>query len=37
MAEKLGYEISVLDEETIEELKKRGQKATHLISLVINY
>ncbi|MAB66667.1 MAG: hypothetical protein CL662_07495 [Bacteroidetes bacterium] len=37
IAEKLGYEISVLDEETIEELKKRGQKATHLISLVINY
>tara|TARA_R110001599_G_scaffold1889_4_gene9930 strand:- start:391772 stop:392491 length:720 start_codon:yes stop_codon:yes gene_type:complete len=37
IAEKLGYDVKVLDEETVSELKKRGQKATHLISLVINY
>ncbi|MBO6622671.1 MAG: hypothetical protein JJ892_06480 [Balneola sp.] len=37
IAEKLGYEVKVLDEETVSELRKRGQKATHLISLVINY
>lgn len=37
IAEKLGYSIKILDEETISELKKRGQKATHLISLLINY
>jgi hypothetical protein len=37
IAEKLGYEVSVLDEETVDELKKRGQKATHLISLIINF
>lgn len=37
IAEKLGYSINKIDEETISELKKRGQKATHLISLIINY
>lgn len=37
IAERLGYSIKILDEETISELKKRGQKATHLISLLINY
>lgn len=37
IGEKLGYEVKVLDEETISELKKRGQKATHLISLILNY
>jgi len=33
----LGYQVEVLDEDTISDLLKRGQKATHLISLILNY
>ena len=37
MAEKLGYQLEVLNEEAINDLQKRGRKATHIISLMINY
>lgn len=37
MAEKLGYQLEVLDEEKIENLHKEGRKSTHIISLIINY
>jgi len=37
MAEKLGYQLEVLDENTIKEIHKEGRKATHIISLIINY
>jgi len=33
----LGYQVEVLGEDTISDLLKRGQKATHLISLILNY
>lgn len=37
MAEKLGYQLEVLDEDTIIDLHNRGRKATHIISLIISY
>lgn len=37
MAVQLGYQVEVLDDDTISDLLKRGQKATHLISLILNY
>jgi hypothetical protein len=37
IAEKLGYQLEVLNEETINDLNKRGRKASHIISLMINY
>lgn len=37
MAKKLGYQIEVLDDDTIKDLQKRGRKATHIISLIISY
>lgn len=37
MAEKLGYQLEVLDEGKIESLHKEGRKSTHIISLTLNY
>lgn len=37
IAAKLGYQVETLSEDTISELRKQGQKATHIISLIINY
>lgn len=37
IAEKLGYQLEVLDEDAINDLQRRGRKATHIISLIINY
>jgi uncharacterized protein YmfQ (DUF2313 family) len=37
IAAQLGYQVEVLDDDTISDLLKRGQKATHLISLILNY
>jgi hypothetical protein len=37
MAKQLGYQVEVLDDDTIKDLQKRGRKATHIISLIINY
>ena len=37
IAEKLGYQLEVLDKEQIESLQEEGRKATHIISLILNY
>lgn len=37
IAAKLGYQVETLSEDTMSELRKQGQKATHIISLIINY
>jgi len=37
IAAQLGYQVEVLDDDAISDLLKRGQKATHLISLILNY
>lgn len=37
MAENLGYQLEILDDEAISDLQQSGRKATHIISLMINY
>lgn len=37
MAENLGYQLEILDDESIKDLHQSGRKATHIISLMISY